>query len=76
MSCQLPSLAMKQVSVESSGRRPNAKDVVSAMPAVNGKARARITAIFCMAIFRKLIRVMALAFTFLHQRVGCCQKLA
>jgi hypothetical protein len=66
---------MKQVSVESSGRRPNAKDVVSAMPVLNGKARARIRAVFFMAISRKLIRVMALAFTFLHERVAFCQKL-
>jgi hypothetical protein len=41
---------MKQVSVESSGRRPNAKDVVSAMPVLNGKARASIMAIFFTAI--------------------------
>jgi hypothetical protein len=66
---------MKQVSVESSGRKPNAKEVVSAMPVLNVKARARIRAIFFKAISRKLIRVMALAFAFLHQNVGCCQKL-
>jgi hypothetical protein len=36
--------------VKSSGRRPNAKAVVSAMPAVKAKARARITAIFFMAV--------------------------
>jgi hypothetical protein len=41
---------MKQVSVESSGRRPNAKDVVSAMPVLNTKVRARIRADFFMAI--------------------------
>ena len=46
----MPSLATKQVSVESSGRRPNAKDVVRAMPVLNRKARAKIKAIFFMAI--------------------------
>jgi hypothetical protein len=45
------------------------------MPMLNGKARARIRAIFFKAISRKLIRVMALAFAFLRQRMGCCQKL-
>jgi hypothetical protein len=75
VSCRLPSLAMKQVSVESSGRRPNAKDVVSAMPVLNGKARARIRAVFFMAISRKLIRVMALSFTVPPSTRGCCQKL-
>jgi hypothetical protein len=44
------------------------------MPMLNGKVRARITAIFFKAISRKLIRVMALAFAFLHQRTGWCQK--
>jgi hypothetical protein len=53
---------MTQSSDESSGRRPNANDVVSAMPALNRKARDRFRAIFFMAISRKPIRVMALAF--------------
>ena len=33
-----------------SGRRPNPKAVVSAMPVVSVKAKARITAIFFMAV--------------------------
>jgi hypothetical protein len=36
--------------VKSSGIRPNAKAVVSAMPVVKAKPRARITAIFFMAV--------------------------
>jgi hypothetical protein len=36
--------------VKSSGIRPNAKAVVSAMPVVKAKARARIAAIFFMAV--------------------------
>jgi len=36
--------------VKSSGRRLNAKAVVSAMPAVSAKARARSVAIFFMAV--------------------------
>ena len=47
--CGVPSLAMEQGSVES-GRRPNANALVSAMPVINGKTRARIRAIFFMAI--------------------------
>ena len=35
---------------QSSGIRPNANAVVSAMPVVKAKARARITAIFFMAV--------------------------
>ena len=66
---------MKQVSDESSDKTSKAKAAASAIPVVNGKARTKITAIFFMAISRKLIRVMALAFTFLHERIGCCQNL-
>jgi hypothetical protein len=44
------------------------------MPVVNGNARARITTIFFMAIFRKLIRIMALAFTFLHQSLAIARN--
>jgi hypothetical protein len=47
-SCPLPFSAMKQVSVESNGSRPNPKANVSAMPAVNAKARVTISAVFCM----------------------------
>jgi hypothetical protein len=48
--CPVPSLAMKQSSIESSGRRPNPKAVVSATPVVNRRARARIRTTFFMAI--------------------------
>ena len=49
-SCRFDTTQHPSGQVKSCGRRPNAKAVVSAMPVVMAKARARITAIFVMAI--------------------------
>jgi hypothetical protein len=75
VSCPVPSLAMKQASVESSGRRPDAKDVASAMPVVNGKATARIRAIFFMAISWRRARTSAKPLTFWSFFKGCGERL-
>jgi hypothetical protein len=69
----VPSLAMKQASIESSGRRPNPKAVVSATPVVNSTARARIRTTF----FQRFVAIVSLVDGAMGSRavLGLCHQL-